>query len=107
MSRAIVAFVVLLDLGGLLSGQAPAAGTSKTFSITGRVQNPGQYELREGMFIADGISRAGYLLEGAHIEGVKVIRGRMRISFNYAWYLVGKRAEDNIPLQNGDVIVVP
>ena len=38
---------------------------------------------------------------------VMIIRGTERYNFNYRDYVQGKRPEENILLEGGDVIVVP
>ena len=70
-------------------------------------QKPGKYALLEGMRIVDALKTAGDLLEDAQVAGIKIIRRAERKSFNYAQFAIGKRTEQNILLESGDVIVVP
>jgi len=92
----------VLCLPGICLAQA-----DKTFVVTGRVQKPGKYELREGMRVVDALKTAGDFLEGAQRAGIKIIRGNERKNFNYAQFVIGKRTEQNILLEAGDMIVVP
>jgi len=59
------------------------------------------------MRIVDALKTAGDLLEDAQVAGIKIIRRAERKSFNYAQFAIGKRTEQNILLESGDVIVVP
>jgi protein involved in polysaccharide export with SLBB domain len=93
------------NLAAVCVAQDNAADAS--FSITGRVQHPGKYNLWQGMLIADALTPAGGLLESADDRNIVLIRGRERRKFNYRNYKLGKRPEENSPLENGDVIVVP
>ena len=79
---------------------------SKTIEILGKVRTPGKYELREQLRIFDALGIAGGFLDFADTRKVKIIRGRERHNFNYRDYVQGKRLEDNILLEAGDVIVV-
>jgi protein involved in polysaccharide export with SLBB domain len=83
------------------------SNSARTFVVTGRVQKPGKYALREGMRAVDAVKTAGDFLEDAQLSGIKIIRGARRINFNYAQFAIGKRTEQNILLESGDVIVVP
>jgi protein involved in polysaccharide export with SLBB domain len=96
----------VLCLPGTCLAQADS-NVAKTFVVTGRVKKPGKYELREGMRVADALKTAGDFLEDAQLAGIKIVRGAERKSFNYAQFVTGKRTEQNILLEAGDVIVVP
>jgi polysaccharide biosynthesis/export protein len=80
---------------------------SKTIEITGKVRNPGKYELRDQMRIADAVDIAGGFLDFANTRKIMLIRGTERRNFNYRDWVQGKRSEENILLERGDVIVVP
>ena len=101
--RTLLLSVLCLPRMGLAQGDSAA----KSFVVTGRVKNPGKYELREGMRVVDALKIAGDLLEDAQLAGIKIVRRAQRKSFNYAQFAIGKRTEQNILLENGDVIVVP
>jgi protein involved in polysaccharide export with SLBB domain len=57
--------------------------------------------------VADALTPAGGLLESADDREIILFRGRERRKFNYRDYELCKRPEENIPLENGEVIVVP
>ena len=101
LARRTLLFIVL-SLPGLCHAQAE----DKTFSVTGRVQHPGKYELHEKMRIFDALGTAGGFLDFANTKKIMLIRGRERRYFNYRDYVQGKRPEENILLEDGDVIVV-
>jgi protein involved in polysaccharide export with SLBB domain len=84
-----------------------SSSTTKTFEVTGKVQKPGKYELREGMRVFDALGTAGGFLDFADTRKIRIIRGNERRNFNYRDYVQGKRSEENILLELGDVIVVP
>jgi len=96
----------ILCLPGMCLAQA-ASTAGKTFVVMGHVKKPGKYELREGMRVVDALKAAGDFLEDAQLARIKVVRGAERKRFNYAQYAIGKRTEQNILLETGDVIVVP
>ena len=79
----------------------------KTVEITGKVRKPGKYELREKLRIFDALGIAGGFLDFANTRKIMIIRGTERRYFNYRDYVQGKRPEENILLEGGDVIVVP
>jgi protein involved in polysaccharide export with SLBB domain len=95
----------VLCLPGMCLAQADS-NAAKAFVVSGRVQKPGKYELREGMRVVDALKTAGDFLEDAQLAGIKIIRGAERKSFNYAQFAIGKRTEPNILLESGDVVVV-
>ena len=96
----------VLCLPGICLAQADS-NAAKTYVVTGRVQKPGKYELREGMRVVDALKTAGDFLEDAQLARIKIVRGAERKSFNYAQFAIGKPTEQNILLESGDVIVVP
>lgn len=98
--------LIVLCLPGTCLAQ-PARNASKTFVVTGRVQKPGKYELREGMRVVDALKAGGDFLDDAKIGRVQIVRGSERKHFSYAQFVAGKRTEQNILLEPGDVIVVP
>jgi protein involved in polysaccharide export with SLBB domain len=63
--------------------------------------------LRAKLRIFDALGIAGGFLDFANTRKVMIIRGTERYNFNYREYVQGKRPEENILLEAGDVIVVP
>ena len=85
---------------------AQTAAADASFTITGRVRYPGKYNLWAGMRVFDALTPAGGLLESANDRDIILIRGIQRRHFNYRNCKLGKRPEENVLLEDGDVIVV-
>ena len=59
------------------------------------------------MTIFDAIGEAGGFRDFAHRDKILIIHAdNTRANFNWEEYVKGKHAERNIPIQNGDTIVV-
>ena len=80
---------------------------SKKYSIIGEVNRTGQYPLIVPIRVLDAVTNAGGFREFAKSGKVVIIRGDERLKFNYKDVVKGKRLEQNVYLQNGDVIYVP
>jgi len=84
---------------------------SMAFYVIGRVVHPGRYPLEGRLNILQGISIAGGPTPFADTDSIKVHRtvgGTTTVmDFDYDDVSRGKRLEQNIPLQRGDVIIVP
>lgn len=78
----------------------------KTFVVTGNVQQPGRYELKEGLRVVGAISGAGGLNDDADRNAITIVRNGRRYHFDYQAFLQAEREEQNILLESGDVIVV-
>ena len=59
------------------------------------------------MRVFDAMGTAGGFLEFANNRKITIIRGNERRNFNYRDFIQGKRSEENILLEGGDVILVP
>ena len=68
---------------------------------------PGQFPLIQNLTVFDALSAAGGFREFARKNKIYILRGSQPIRFNYDEVSRGKRMEQNIPLQNGDHIIVP
>lgn len=97
--------VLFAGVGAAALCLAQTAAADPSFTITGHVQYPGKYNLWAGMRLFDALTPAGGLLESAN-DRIILIRGRERRQFNYRSYKLGKRPEENVLLEDGDVIVV-
>ncbi|MCR4300051.1 MAG: polysaccharide export protein [Sulfuricaulis sp.] len=79
--------------------------------VIGRVNKPGDYVVGRYIDVLQALSLAGGLTPFAEEGNIKVIRkenGKENIlRFNYAEVKKGRRLEQNITLQSGDVIIVP
>jgi polysaccharide export outer membrane protein len=79
--------------------------------ITGEVNKPGPYDISPGTSVMQAIALSGGLGKFAATGRIQVHRrvaGKEEvILFNYDDFTSGKNLEGDIPLQPGDVIVVP
>ena len=74
--------------------------------MTGEVNNPGPYQLRQGEGLAELITRAGGAKESALLSGVKVERAGKQIQTD-AYDAVKSGKPLNFDLADGDFVVVP
>jgi len=79
--------------------------------VIGRVNKPGDYVIGRYIDVLQALSLAGGLTPFAEEGNIKIVRkhrGKETIlRFNYAEVKKGRRLEQNITLQSGDVIIVP
>lgn len=79
--------------------------------ITGEVLKPGPYAIRQATTLVQALSLAGGLGPFAAKKRIQIHRGNganeQIFSFDYKAYEGGQSLETNIPLQAGDVIIVP
>jgi len=79
--------------------------------ITGEVLRPGPYPIRQTFTVAQAIAVAGGLGPYAAMKRIQIHRGsgadETIFQFNFKAYEAGQNLEANIPLQAGDVIIVP
>jgi polysaccharide export outer membrane protein len=84
---------------------------SKKIYVSGKVKKEGPIPYTYRMTVMQALSEAGGISEYAKKKGIYVLRnenGReFRFPFDYAAVLKGQKMELNIPLEPGDVIVVP
>lgn len=84
---------------------------SRNIFITGRVSQPGSYQLVGSTTVLQLIARAGGLLEYADAKKITITRttGGQPTSFrfNYKEIAEGKNLHQNIELQPGDTVIVP
>ena len=84
---------------------------SKKVYVSGKVTKEGPIPYTYRMTIMQALSEAGGITDYAKKKAIYVLRdenGReFRFPFDYGAVLTGERMELNIPLQPGDVIVVP
>jgi len=85
--------------------------TTPRFFVTGEVQKPGPYVLRQGTNIVQGLAQAGGLGLYAASQRIQVHRQVAGVdsifTFDFKAYRAGTISTDNIDLRSGDVIVVP
>ena len=79
---------------------------SKKYLVTGEVGRPGDYPLVGKTTIFEALTIAG-MRDTANQKKIYVLRGTKRFNFNYKEVLQGKNLAQDIPLENGDRIIVP
>ena len=80
---------------------------SKKYYMTGEVNRPGQYPLITQTSILQAISAAGGLREFASQKKIVIVRGDLRLKFNYKEVVDGKNLKQNVLLESGDHVIVP
>jgi polysaccharide biosynthesis/export protein len=80
---------------------------SKKYTITGQVRRPGPFPLIRTTTVFEALTEAGGFLDNfSNQKDILILRGTERLHFNYKDYVKGKNLDKNIPLQNGDTIIV-
>jgi polysaccharide export outer membrane protein len=79
---------------------------SKKYFVNGEVNRPGQYPLVTPIKLFDAINLAGGFRDFANRKNIVIMRGDKRLKFNYEEVLKGKKLEQNLPVENGDNIIV-
>jgi polysaccharide export outer membrane protein len=84
---------------------------SRRVYVTGEVTRPGAFPLLPNMTVLQALSSSGSFTQFARSKRIYVLRTQdgkqTKIPFNYNDVVSGKRPEQNVALQPGDVIVVP
>jgi polysaccharide biosynthesis/export protein len=84
---------------------------SRRIYVTGEVTRPGAFPLLPDMTILQALSTAGGFTQFARLKNIYVLRAedgkQVKPPFNYKAAVAGKKAEQNLVLRPGDVIVVP
>jgi len=79
--------------------------------VIGQVNNPGDFVVNPQVDVMQALSMAGGLTAFAAANDIKILRRdgarQTALSFKYNDVLKGRRLEQNIILQSGDVVVVP
>ena len=79
---------------------------SKKFSINGEVMKTGSFPLVVETRIMDALVNAGGFKDFANKKEIVIIRGTQRLKFNWNDAVKGKKSEQNVVLQHGDIIIV-
>ena len=83
----------------------------KSIYVTGNVKKPGEYVVRRYVDVMQALSMAGGMTPFAEAAEIKILRRTVSeliaIPFDYTDVSIGKRLEQSIVLENGDIIVVP
>lgn len=84
---------------------------SRKFFVTGRVANPGTFDLRGPITAVQAIAVAGGLTEYADAKNITILRKTgtsvQVLRFNYRDVSRGKKLEQNVTLLPGDTVLVP
>jgi len=80
---------------------------SKRYYIQGEVNKPGAYPLVIDTTVLEALVNAGGFREFANSKKIIILRGSVRLKFNYKEVTKGKKMEQNILLKPGDQIIVP
>ena len=80
---------------------------SKRFLVSGEVNRPGTYPLVTPVAVMEALVQAGGLREFANKKKIIIIRGTLRLKFNYGDVIKGKNPSQNVLVEHGDHIVVP
>jgi polysaccharide biosynthesis/export protein len=84
---------------------------SQTVYILGEVAKPGAYPLGSPTTVLELIAKAGSFTELAKTKRIVITRNegtrQVQSYFSYKDFLEGKNLQQNIPLKNGDVVIVP
>ncbi|MBS1841142.1 MAG: polysaccharide biosynthesis/export family protein [Acidobacteria bacterium] len=84
---------------------------SRRVFVTGEVTRPGAVQLLPSMTVLQALSSCGGFTQFARTKNIYVLRQeagkQVKHPFNYKDVISGKKPEDDIQLQAGDVIVVP
>jgi len=80
---------------------------SKKYSINGEVSKPGSFPLVVQTTVMEALVNAGGFKDFANKKKIEIIRGKQRLRFNWNEVVKGKKTEQNIFLQPGDIIIVP
>jgi len=79
--------------------------------VIGKIQNPGGIVVEKPITVLQALTLAGGFQEYADEGDISIVRtiGREHLvfDFNYKDVIKGKKAEQNILLRSGDVVVVP
>jgi polysaccharide export outer membrane protein len=102
---------VTVALANAARPEIPEEDLKPKIFVTGEVLRPGPYNVRQATNLVQAIALAGGLGPYAARRRIQVHRGsgaeETIFQFDYKAYEAGTDAEKNIPLQAGDVIIVP
>ena len=80
---------------------------SRKISVLGQVKAPGLHRIISNISVLEALSRAGGMNEDADLRGTLVLRGQQIVPVDFTRLLKFGDAGQNVPLQPGDVILVP
>jgi len=80
---------------------------SKKYYIDGEVNRPGSFPLVTRTTVLEALSHAGGFRDFANTKKIRILRGDKVYYFNFNEVTKGKHLDKNIPVENGDHIIVP
>jgi polysaccharide export outer membrane protein len=80
---------------------------SRKYYITGEVNRPGTFPLVVPTTVLEALTNAGGFKEFANTKKITILRNGKIVKFNYNEVVKGKNMQQNVPIENGDYIVVP
>lgn len=80
--------------------------------VIGQVNKPGDFVINPRVNVMQALSMAGGTTAFAALNDITILRrsapsGQVALPFHYADVVRGKRLQENIDLESGDIIVVP
>ena len=78
---------------------------SKKYFVVGEVMRAGSFPLAGPITVMEALSQCGFA-PFANKKKIRVLRGTESFPFNFEEVTRGKKMEQNIPLQNGDYVIV-
>lgn len=79
--------------------------------VIGKIQNPGGIVVEKPITVLQALTLAGGFQEYADESEISIVRTsgleHLVFEFNYKDVIKGKKSEQNITLQSGDVVIVP
>ena len=80
---------------------------SKKYYIDGEVNRPGSFPLVTPTTVLEALSHGGGFKDFANLKRIRVLRHGKVYFFNFKEVTNGKHLEQDIPVENGDHIIVP
>ena len=82
-----------------------------TIYVIGQVNNPGEFVMKHAVDVMQALSMAGGTTPFASLNDILILRrladNQVAVPFRYSDVVRGRRLDQNIRLQSGDVVVVP
>jgi hypothetical protein len=109
---AIVGRIATYETGIEVPGSQGAAAVQpmrkNSYSVTGEVHKPGEFDLAAPTTVLEALVRAGGFTGPDANRRIRILRngGKDVLEFNYQGILRGKNLEQNVPLRPGDIIAV-
>jgi polysaccharide export outer membrane protein len=109
---AIVGRIATYETGIEVPGSQGAAAVQpmrkNSYSVTGEVHKPGEFDLAAPTTVLEALVRAGGFTGPDANRRIRILRngGKDVRSFNFQEVLRGKNLEQNVAVEPGDIIVV-